>query len=210
MSKANVRLVGTRWIVALFTALLFAASFSMVGCKGTWPARPVLPPPSNSTSVGPGDTLEIVVFEETWPKEYRVQADGTIDFPNVGTITVGGLEPIQINHLIRQKLEEGKIRYNAIINTTLKNYASKKVSLIGQVQKPGSFPWTEGLKLVDVIVQAGGFNSIADSNHVKLTRQIGDGKSITVEVSVDAITDGAYADILLQTGDTIKVDARVF
>ena len=66
------------------------------------------------------------------------------------------------------------------------------------------------MKLVDALSQSGWFTNIADSNHVLLTRQVGKGKTVTAEVSVDAITDGAQADIPLQAGDTIKVTARVF
>ena len=46
--------------------------------------------------------------------------------------------------------------------------------------------------------------AIADSNHVILTRNVGPAKTVTAIVSVDAITDGAQADIPLQAGDTIK------
>ena len=46
--------------------------------------------------------------------------------------------------------------------------------------------------------------------NLRLTRQLADGKSRTVVVNADAITDGKQQDIPLQAGDTIKVDARVF
>ncbi|MEO6418869.1 MAG: hypothetical protein ABIP39_05650, partial [Polyangiaceae bacterium] len=68
----------------------------------------------------------------------------------------------------------------------------------------------DGLRLVDAVSQVGGFTSIADSNHVILTRRISKEKTVTVVIAVDAITDGAQADIPLQAGDTIKVEARVF
>ena len=82
--------------------------------------------------------------------------------------------------------------------------------MIGQVYKPGSLPWSDGLRLFDVISQSGGFTSIADSKHVVLTRQLPGGKSITVNVNVDGIGDGTQPDIPVQSGDTIKVDSRVF
>jgi protein involved in polysaccharide export with SLBB domain len=82
--------------------------------------------------------------------------------------------------------------------------------VIGAVQKPGSFPWTDGIKLVEAISLSGGFTSIGDSNHVVLTRNVGGGKTVTAIVSVDDITDGKQSDVPLQAGDTIKVDQRVF
>jgi hypothetical protein len=66
------------------------------------------------------------------------------------------------------------------------------------------------MKLVEAVSLAGGFTSIADGDHVLLTRVVGPGKTVTATVSVDAITEGRQADVPLQAGDTIKVDQRVF
>jgi len=183
----------------------------MFACTGTPPSPRNLPAPILSTSVGPGDVFEIsVVGEKDLPKDYKVNADGTLDFPYLQRVAVIGLEPQQVGDLLKQKLVEAKILTDPQINVLVKTYASKKVSVIGQVNKPGSVPWTDGIKLVDVIVQSGGFTSIADSKHVILTRQTAKDKSITVAISVDAITDGDQPDIPLQAGDTIKIEARVF
>ncbi len=161
--------------------------------------------------VGPGDLFEVsVVGEKELPHEFRVQPDGSIDFPYLNRLTVAGLEPQEIVDLLRKKLVESKILVDPQVTLVVKQYASKKVVLIGQVQKPGSVPWTDGLRLVDAVSQVGGFTSIADSNHVILTRRISKEKTVTVVIAVDAITDGAQADIPLQAGDTIKVEARVF
>ena len=96
------------------------------------------------------------------------------------------------------------------VTLVVKQYNSKKVSVIGAVQKPGSLPWTEGMKLVDAISCAGGFTSLADADHVVLTRIVGPSKTVTATISVDDITDGKVQDIPLQAGDTIKVEQRVF
>ena len=123
---------------------------------------------------------------------------------------VAGLEPQKIVDVLKTKLTEKKILRDPQITLVVKQYNSKKVSIIGQVSKPGSVSWTEGMKLVDALSQAGWFTNIADSNHVILTRNVGPSKTVTAIISVDAITDGAQGDIPLQAGDTIKVDARVF
>jgi polysaccharide export outer membrane protein len=161
--------------------------------------------------VGPGDVFEVfVVGESGLPKEYRVQPDGSIDFPYVSRLQVEGLEPQDIVSLLKTKLVENKILVDPQVSLIVKQYNSKKVSIIGQVAKPGSINWTEGMKLVDAISQSGWFTNIADSNHVILTRHVSREKTVTAVVSVDAITDGAQADIPLQAGDTIKVDSRAF
>lgn len=195
-----------RIVVALFLSVLLG------GCEGSRPGPPKnLPPPVQSTVVGPGDVFEVFVLgESNLPKAYRVQPDGTIDFPYIDRVTVAGLEPQTIVDLLKAKLVEKKILQDPQITLVMTQYNSKKVSVIGQVAKPGSVPWTEGMKLVDAISQSGWFTSLADSNHVLLTRNVGPAKTVTAVISVDAITDGVQADIALQAGDTIKVDARVF
>ena len=185
---------------------------ALVACGGSRPGPPKnLPPPELSTVVGPGDVFQVFVLgEKDLPSEYRVQPDGSIDFPYIDRLQVSGLEPQLIVDELKKKLVEKKILQDPQITLVVKQYNSKKVSIIGQVSKPGSVPWTEGMKLVDALSQTGWFTSIADSNHVILTRHVGKAKTVTAIVSVDAITDGAQADIPPQAGDTIKVEARAF
>ena len=91
-------------------------------------------------------------------KEYRVQPDGSVDFPYLDRVVVRDLEPQQIEERIKSELIERKILTNPQVTLVVKQYNSKKVSVIGAVQKPGSLPWTEGMKLIDAISQAGGLH----------------------------------------------------
>jgi polysaccharide export outer membrane protein len=183
----------------------------LAGCGRAHPGPPKLPPPTLSTTVGPGDVFEVSVLgEKDLPKEYRVQPDGSVDFPYLDRLKVAGLEPQQIEDLIKTELVGRKILVSPQVTLVVKQYNSKRVSVIGAVQKPGSLPWTEGMKLVDAISLSGGFTSLADANHVLLTRLVTGGRTVTATVSVDDITDGKLADVPLQAGDTIKVDQRVF
>ena len=196
--------------VARFLFVLALAS--LAACHGSRPGPPRnLPAPTHSTTVGPGDVFEVfVVGEQNLPKEYRVSSDGSIDFPYVSRLVVSGAEPQDIAVMIKQKLIEAKILQDPQISVMMKQYNSKRVSIIGQVAKSGTLPWADGMKLVDALSQSGWFTNIADSNHVILTRHVARDKTVTAVVSVDAITDGEQADILLQAGDTIKVEARTF
>jgi protein involved in polysaccharide export with SLBB domain len=164
-----------------------------------------------STIVGPGDVFEVSVLgEKEIPREFRVQPDGTVDFPYLDRVAVAGLEPQQIEELIKRELVERKILVDPQVTLIVKQYNSKKVSVVGAVQKPGSLAWSEGMKLVDAISLAGGLTSLADGDHVLITRNVGASKTVTATVSVDDITDGKTPDVPLQAGDTIKVDQRVF
>lgn len=180
-------------------------------CQRRHPGPPHLPPPAQSTVVGPGDLFEVSVLgEKDIPKEYRVQPDGTVDFPYLDRLTVTGLEPQEIEELIKKGLEDRKVLVDPQVTLIVKQYSSKKVSVIGAVQKPGSLTWSEGMKLVDAISLSGGLSSLADGDRVVITRIVAPGKTVTATVSLDDITDGKLGDIPLQAGDTIKVTQRVF
>ena len=170
-----------------------------------------LPVPTQSTTVGPGDVFGVSVLgEKDIPQEFRVQPDGTVDFPYLDRLTVAGLEPQEIEELIKKQLIERKILVNPQVTLIVKQYNSKKVSIIGAVAKPGVIPWSEGMKLIDAIWISGGLTPLADGDHVRLTRIVGPKRTVTATINVDDITDGKLSDIPLQAGDTIKISQRMF
>jgi len=184
----------------------------VLGCGRSHPVGPPkLPVPTQSTTVGPGDVFLVSVLgEKDVPQEFRVQPDGTIDFPYLDRLNVANLEPQEIEDLIKKGLIEKKILTAPQVTLVVKQYNSKKVSVVGAVQKPGSIPWTEGIKLIDAISLSGGLTQLADGDHVRITRVVGPNRTVTATVSVDDITDGKLSDVPLQAGDTIKVDQRIF
>jgi polysaccharide biosynthesis/export protein VpsN len=193
------------------TLLVVPLVMQVAACNRVHPGPPKLPAPQQSTQIGPGDLFKVSVLgEKDLPTEYRVQPDGTIDFPYLDRLAVVGLEPQQIADLIKKGLVDKKILVDPQVTLVVTQYNSKKVSIVGAVNKPGSLAWTEGMKLIDAISLSGGLTSIADGDHVLITRLVAHNKTVTATVSVDDITDGKLGDILLQAGDTIKVDQRVF
>jgi polysaccharide export outer membrane protein len=169
-----------------------------------------LPAPVESTTLGPGDlfTLE-VVGEKDLPKDYQVASDGTVDFPYVHRIHVQGLEPQEVARTVRQRLIDQRILVDPSVIVSVREYNSKRFTVLGQVQKPGSFPLDTGMTLVQAISVAGGLTSIANGERVNLTRKDKRGSS-TVVLSFDSITEGRSPDIPLQSGDQIYVYERVF
>ncbi len=183
----------------------------LAGCARVHSGPPKLPVPTPSTTVGPGDLFAVTVLgEKEIPPEFRVQPDGTVDFPYLDRVKVDGLEPQQIEELIKEQLIDRQILVNPQVTLVVKQYNSKRISVVGAVAKPGIMPWSEGMKLVDAILLAGGLNPIADGDHVRITRLVSGGKTVSATVSIDDITDGKLGDVPLQAGDTIKVDSRMF
>lgn len=193
-------------------APVFLGLFLSLGCTRQNASRvAVLPPAETSTTLGPGDVFAVsVVGEKDLPSEFRVQPDGTIDFPYVKRVHVAGLEPQEVVDALRKRLIEGRIYSDPQLSLLIKQYNSKKVNVLGQVAKPGTLSWSDGMRLIEAISQAGGFTAIADRDNVVLMRTDRAGKVVTVSLSVDEITEGRDPNPLLQAGDTVRVDQRAF
>lgn len=169
-----------------------------------------LEPPSEHTSLGPGDIFHLeIVGERDLPVEYQVARDGTVTLPYIQTLEVVGLEPQEVAALVRERLIEKQILTDPSVVVTVKEYRSKRVTLLGQVQKPGSFPLAPDMTLLQAISLAGGMTSIAHAKRVNLTRTTKKGTR-TVVVNVEEIYEGRAPDIPLQSGDRIYVHERIF
>ena len=192
--------------LGLFTAFSLALS----GCGGG--QRGAAPPPivQDDTSLGPGDVFEVRVFEEeSLSGTYRVAQDGSIDYPLVGRIQVAGLEPPAVADALAEALRQGDFLRSPQVSILVEEYNSKRVSVVGAVARPGTFQFTAGMTVVQAISQAGGFTPMASTNNVVVTRR-DEGQIRRYVVPVEEITEGQRDDFLLQTGDTIYVQERVF
>lgn len=195
------------WLVALVVLALLGP----LGCSSTTDnSRVKLAEPVESTTLGPGDSFQMrIVGEKELPEEYQVASDGTVDLPYIHTVKVSGMEPQQVARVVREKLISAKILSDPSVVVSIKEYRSKSITVLGQVQKPGAFPLSPGLTLIQAISLAGGMTSIANKDRVNLTRR-SKGGSRTVVLSVDAITEGRSPDVPLQAGDSIYIHERVF
>lgn len=192
--------------------LLSTGTFvAMLGCASNQAGeQPPLRAATAHTTLGPGDIFRMeIVGEPELPTEFQVAADGSVQFPYIHGLQVEGLEPHDVAQKIRAKLIEEKILTNPSVVVSVIEYRSKTVTVLGQVQKPGSFPLSPGMTLLQALSMSGGFTSIAQKSKVSLSRT-SEGKANTVLVDVEVIYEGREQDILLQSGDRIYVHERVF
>src|SRR6478752_4152998 len=140
-------------LVALMCAQLL---LSACGASGHATSTPLLPP-SESTTLGPGDVFQLeIVGEKDLPTEYQVASDGTVMLPYIQSIRVMGLEPQQLAAKVSERLVSEKILTRPSVVVSVKEYRSKRITLLGQVQKPGSFPYAADMTLLQAISLAGG------------------------------------------------------
>lgn len=162
------------------------------------------------TTLGPEDVFDVRVFgEKELSNTYRVASDGTIDFPLIGTVSVTGKTPTEVADLIETALVEGDFLKRPQVSILVTEYNSKKISVFGQVKQPGTFPYQDGMSVVEAISKAGGFTSMARANDTVVIRVV-DGDEKRFKVPVEAIGEGQAPNFLLRAGDIVFVPERVF
>lgn len=162
------------------------------------------------TTLGPDDVFEVRVYgEKELSGTFRVASDGTIDYPLVGAVKVAGKTPSEVTDLLEKGLEEGDFLKQPQVSVFVKEYNSKKISVFGQVKKPGTFPYQDGMTVVEAISQAGGFTSMAKKNDTTVIRMI-EGQKKRFQVPVEAIGEGRAANFTLSPGDIVFVPERIF
>jgi polysaccharide export outer membrane protein len=173
------------------------------------------PPPAvdeniPSDRIGVDDVFEVRVFgEPDMSGAYRVASDGSIDFPLAGRLEVAGVTTTELQHMLVDRLKDGYIK-NPQVAVMMREWNSRKVSVLGQVKNPGPVSYRPNMTIVDAIASAGGFTATAAKNSVNLRREAGDGKVQTRTYPVASITEGHSPNVIVLPGDVLVVDERLF
>ncbi|HJQ64692.1 MAG TPA: polysaccharide export protein EpsE [Burkholderiales bacterium] len=163
--------------------------------------------------LGMGDGVRVTVFQyPDLTTETRVSQRGTITFPLIGEIKIGGLTPAAAGSEIARQLKRGKYLLNPQVTVVMTELRSRQVSVLGQVNKPGRYALDEtSAKLTDVLALAGGVSEVgADTVSIVLDRN---GKTEKLEIDLAAMvrTGDLSKNIDIQNGDTVYVQrAPVF
>lgn len=163
--------------------------------------------PQPEYQIGPGDGIRIVVFQNPdLTVETRVTENGTISYPLVGSVRVGGLTIPAAERAIASALEAGKFIERPQVNIVLMQNRGNQVSVLGAVNRAGRFPLeTFNTRLSEMIAIAGGIASGgADVVIVTGTRN---GKPLRKEVDIAGMFLGndLSQDIFVAGGDVIYV-----
>lgn len=176
------------------------------------------PPPSQyptqkvyleDVTLGPGDLFEVRVYQmEEMSGTYSAGADGSISFPLIGRIKVQGKNADEVESEIRDRLADGYL-VNPQVSVLVQEYRSKKVSVLGQVKKPSTPSYSEGMTIIEAISRAGGFTAMARKNAVTVTRTSDDGQE-KFTVPVQNIGKGLAPNFYVRPGDVVFVPERLF
>lgn len=164
--------------------------------------------PVVDATLGPGDLFDVRVFGETdLSGTYRIGPEGTIDYPLIGRQMVAGLLPSQVAELLRDKLTS--FVHKPQVSVLVREMNSKRVIVYGQVQKPGTFPYTNAMTIVQAISLAGGFTAMAQRERVVISHVENEQQRI-IEVNLREIADGKAPNRFVAPGDEVYVPERLF
>ena len=198
-----------RMIFGLFAALL------LVGCSSDGPADPDArlaqyallgtAPVASEYRIGATDLLAITVFqvEELSLKEVRVDAQGNLQFPLIGSIQAAGRTPAELSGDIAAALAERYLR-NPQVHVTVTEAASQKVTVDGAVTKPGVYEMQGRTTLLQAVAMAEGPVRGAALDRVVVFRDA-DGRRMAAAFDLTAIRRGEAEDPIMQGDDVVVI-----
>ena len=158
------------------------------------------------------DLIRITVFQEDdLTTETRISKAGNITFPLLGSLKVEGKTEAAVTEEIRALLDRDYV-INPQVSITVLEYAKQRVTVLGQVQKPGTMeiPTEGNLDLLGLIAMAGGYTRIADPARITVRRLV-DGKDVVLQVNAkDLARDKNVKPFLILPGDTVSVAESMF
>ena len=207
----------TRLLQLLAVILLSGWGFFHASAQQLDPAAAPAPRPMAVTAPGnyvlsPNDFLQIRVFQEDdLNSELRIAKDGTITFPLIGTIKVGGRTVNEAGQLIQELLQKDYlVRPQVTVN--ILEYSKRRFAVLGQVTKAGYYliPNEETVNLLQAIAMAGGYTRIADPSRITVKRVTPQGQQV-IKLNAKAMArDNSAEDFLVLPDDTITVGESLF
>jgi polysaccharide export outer membrane protein len=186
-------------MVKLVLALLALSGFALSGCAGAPSRLADGGMPATSYNLAAGDKLRITVYSEPGlTGEYAINSSGNVAFPLIGDVpaTSGPVEKLAA--VITSKLASGYVK-DPRVNVEVLNY--RPYYILGEVNKPGQFPYSVNLTIEQAVAAAGGYSYRANMRYAIVRRANG-----AQEYSVDLRGRPSY----VQPGDTIRIGERYF
>jgi polysaccharide export outer membrane protein len=153
--------------------------------------------------IGPGDVLEISVWkEEALTKSLIVRPDGKISFPLIGEVVAAGKT---VAHL-KKEIENRLVRFvpDPVLSVGVQQVNSLMIYVIGRVNKPGRFVLNANITVLQALAMAGGLDSFAKRDQVKIFRSV-TGKVLIYNFDYDDVSAGRNLrqNITLARGDVV-------
>ena len=155
--------------------------------------------------IAPLDVIEVSVFGvPDLNRTSSVSATGMISMPLINQVRAGGRTTSQLERDIAAKLSANYLQ-SPQVSVFVKEYNSQRITVDGAVKKPGIFPVTGRVSLLQAIALAEGLGDLADPAGILLFRTVDD-KRKAARFDIRAIRAGKMQDPMLEAGDIVMVD----
>jgi protein involved in polysaccharide export with SLBB domain len=149
--------------------------------------------------LGPGDKVRVNVFgEQALSGEFIVANNGAVAVPLIGEVPAGGLTPTAFQTAVQEKLSATGMVKDPKVSADVIAY--RPYYILGEVSKPGQYPYAIGLTVTKAVATAGGFTYRANDREVFITRE-GTGQEVPLNLTAAS---------WIGPGDTIRVAERHF
>jgi len=199
-TRAALRFAGVLWLV-------LASS----GCKHEPPFvwvqdLPAQPAPPSSYVIGPGDLLNIRVWnQDGMSARVRVRSDGKISLPFLNDVVAAGYKPDALAEQIQVHVKA--FLTNPVVTVVLEETKPLTVSLLGEIAKPGQYAMEPGAGVLHALASAGGLTDFAHRDRIFVLRDL-NGQRARIRFDYEGLTraEGRAAQFRLQSGDVVLVE----
>jgi len=173
-----------------------ALAVAIAGCAAE--PLPIGPAPqATAYTLGAGDKIRVTTFGfENLSGEFLIGADHAIALPLVGAIPTRGLTPAELQERIATTLTERKIVREPRVSAEVIEY--RPYYILGEVGKPGQYPFTNGLTVLKAVATAQGFTYRANEKTIFITRDLTNSE-VTVPLTPSTP---------VRPGDTVRIAER--
>jgi polysaccharide export outer membrane protein len=195
-----------RELIFKFLSAAFAVLLFFCAAQRSWAQS------APDYKLSPNDLVDFRVFQESeLDSVVRISGEGQANFPLIGVVALGGKTTGEAIEILKSRYRNGYL-INPQISLTVRSYAKKLFTVLGQVQKPGSYDiiGTSQITLLQAIGMAGGYTKIADASNVTIKR-VEDGREQVLKFNAKRMLRGDDPTALLvKPGDLISVGESLF
>jgi len=164
--------------------------------------------------LSPNDQVAVEVFgEDDLRTNGRLNPEGNVSVPLLGSIHLAGLTLTQAASKLTDLYGRDYL-VNPRVNVMLLGYAKRRFSILGQVNRPGTYEMPDsspgGIDLLEAIAMAGGYTRIAAPERVTVRRRTAAAGDQIFKVNAKRFTKGSGGGFRVEPGDTINVGESIF
>ena len=191
-------------LAAVSLACLGASAQSSDGSDKPSPRLNPLPQISRMMQIGPGDLIDVEVFNTPeLSGKHQVSQSGKIRIAGSGDIDVDGMSTVEAAAEIEHRLKSAELMLDPQVTVLVQEHASRQISILGEVNRPGTYSLQGWPSLSNALAAAGGATPKQGST-ISITHRNDPGNPVVVRVDGTA-SDARQAGILLRDADLVTV-----